>query len=363
MRTGAPPSATAARAASSTSLVGAPPVFARARAATDPVTRRLLEGLDPEIRRVASFHLGYTDARGGARTEGAGKAARPALAIVSAEAVGARADVAVPGAVAVELVHNFSLLHDDVMDGDLERRHRPTAWALLGVGAAIVAGDALVTLAHQALLDPPTPERVGASVALARATGRMIAGQARDLAFESRFDVTYDECLAMCEDKTGALLACAASIGAILAGGPERTVAALHAFGMHLGAAYQAIDDLLGLWGAPEVTGKPCGNDLLRGKKTLPVVAALTSGTAAGHELARILAGGEGWPAEHRDGPEAGLREALALVEEAGGRDRAAREADHRAGMAVGALDGADVDGSARSCLLGLAAFVTGREA
>src|SRR5207247_4013625 len=140
-------------------------------------------------------HLGFADADGAPASGDGGKAVRPALAFLSAEAVGAPAEIGLPGAVAVELVHNFSLLHDDVMDQDRERRHRPTAWALFGVGPAILAGDALLTLAHEVLVTAPTARGVETSRALARATAAMIAGQGEDLGFESRLDVTVQECL------------------------------------------------------------------------------------------------------------------------------------------------------------------------
>ena len=127
-----------------------------------------------------------------------------------------------PGGVAVELVHNFSLIHDDIIDTDTERHHRPTVWSVYGIGPAIVAGDALQILAHQVLLETPLGRGAAASAALADATAAMIAGQADDIAFESRRDVTVEQCMAMSAAKTGALLGCAASIGAILAGAPER---------------------------------------------------------------------------------------------------------------------------------------------
>ena len=145
--------------------------------------------------------------------------------MLSAEAVGADEAVGVPGAVAVELVHNFSLLHDDVIDGDRERRHRPTVWALFGVGQAIIAGDALHTLAHAgAARRGHARGRAGGGARWPRRPAAMIAGQAVDMAFETRDDVTWDECLAMAGAKTGALLACAASLGAVLAGADAERV-------------------------------------------------------------------------------------------------------------------------------------------
>jgi geranylgeranyl diphosphate synthase type I len=331
-----------------------PSAFDRARRVVEPSMRRLVDTLAPEVRVVAAYHLGFADADGNHRPEGAGKAARPALALLSAQAYGVPETVAVPGAVAVELVHNFSLLHDDVMDGDPERRHRPTAWSVFGVGAAIVAGDALATLAQQVLLDVRGLEGVRAGSSLAAATARMIAGQAQDLAFESRSDVSYAECLAMSGNKTGAILGFAASVGAILAGAGDRLIRGLEAFGVHLGLAYQAVDDLLGLWGSPEVTGKPAGNDLRRGKKTLPIVAAVGSGSQAGARLAQLLEGGG---VRDRD-----VEPALRLIDEAGGRQRALHEAEGRMAMAVDALRRSGAATEGRRGLEEVASFVTGRE-
>ena len=194
-----------------------------------------------------------------------------------------------PGGVAVELVHNFSLLHDDLMDGDVERRHRPTVWTLWGPSAALIAGDALSTLAIDVLLRTPNPAAPAAAAALVEATSEMIAGQADDLAFEARRSVSVEECMGMSTAKTGALLGCAASIGAILAGAPPTTVQALRDFGRHLGVAFQAVDDLLGIWGDPATTGKPIGNDIRQRKKSMPLVAALAAGDDEARELESIL--------------------------------------------------------------------------
>ena len=166
-----------------------------------------------------------------------GKAVRPAITVLAAEAVGAEPESAITGAAALELVHNFSLIHDDVMDGDRDRRHRPTVWALFGIGEAIIVGDAMMTLAQELLVEDPRPEARIAAQELARATAEMIEGQAEDLAFESRLDVTEDQCLVMCGHKTGALLAAAGSLGAILGRGTEASVRRLRSFGRHVGLA------------------------------------------------------------------------------------------------------------------------------
>ncbi|MCP9970269.1 polyprenyl synthetase family protein [Actinomadura madurae] len=230
--------------------------------------------MDPPRRRLPP----RLDRRGRPPAAAGGKALRPALALLSARAAETSYETALPGAVAVEFVHAFSLLHDDIMDGDRTRRHRPAAWTVFGPSAAILGGDALLALSEELLLDQHTRGAHWAARALTAATQRLISGQALDIGFESRDDVALDECLTMAADKTGALLACACSIGAMLGEGPTRLVTALTGYGAELGLAFQLVDDLLGIWGSPETTGKPVLSDLRARKKSLPVVYALTSG-------------------------------------------------------------------------------------
>jgi geranylgeranyl diphosphate synthase type I len=309
--------------------------------------------LTPDIQRVASYHLGWTDADGQPVAASGGKGVRATLAVLSAEAAWADSSVGIPGAVAIELIHNFSLIHDDVIDGDETRRHRPTVWALFGVGQAIVVGDALQTLAHRVLLDVPGAGLAAGRI-LADATAAMIAGQADDIAFETRINVNIDQCMAMSAGKTGALLGCAASIGAVLAGAPGATVGALRDFGTHLGLAFQAVDDLLGIWGDPDRTGKPAGSDLRQRKKTLPVVAALSSGADEAMELRGLLCDGTL--------DEAQVERAVWLVEACGARSWTANRAKAHLDTAMGALNRVRMNPLAHRELSDLAAFVVERE-
>src|ERR1700678_624778 len=167
-----------------------PAGVAVARDLVGPATEAAIKRLSPGVRRVAAYHYGLADAEGNPVRVGSGKALRPALALLSARAAGGSAARGVMVAVAVELVHNFSLLHDDILDGDTERRHRPTAWTVFGVGAAILAGDALLALAQDLLLADSAPQGVWAARCLNAAVTRLIAGQGNDLAFEKRDDVT-----------------------------------------------------------------------------------------------------------------------------------------------------------------------------
>ncbi len=333
-----------------------PAAVETARDSVGPAMAAAVDRLSPDIREVAAYHLGLpgNDGREGA-AGGAGKALRPALALLSARAAQAAPESAVPAAVAVELVHNFSLLHDDIMDGDTERRHRPTAWTVYGVGPAILAGDALLALAQDLLLEGTPPQSVWASRCLSAAVLRLIAGQGADLAFERRSDVTVAECLDMAGDKTAALMACACSIGAVYVGGPANIAKNLAGFGAYAGLAFQLTDDLLGIWGAPETTGKPVRSDLRARKKSLPVVAALTSGTQAGRDLADLLATPDQLT-------EDDLLRAASLVEEAGGKEWAESKADSALASAVGYLAETDMPHDVRAEFEGIAEFVTARQ-
>lgn len=263
------------------------------------------------MRLLVGQHFGWLDETGHPVRTAGGKAIRPALALLAAEATGADARAAIPGAVAVELVHNFSLLHDDVMDADLTRRHRPAAWTVYGVPAAILAGDALLNLAFGVLAR--SSEAAAATLLLSSALDRLVEGQSADLSLEKSQTADLGESIDTAAGKTGALLSCACALGGLLAQGSPRQVERLAAFGAEVGLAFQHVDDLLGIWGDPSVTGKPVYSDLASRKKSLPVTAALVSGTSAGEELAALY--GTGRPLTETE-----LARAAVLVEAAGGR-------------------------------------------
>jgi geranylgeranyl diphosphate synthase type I len=223
-------------------------------------------------------------------------------------------------------------------------------WAAFGVPRAIVAGDALANLATVVLLEDASDHRLEAAQLLTEATALMIVGQADDMAFELREIVSIEECLKMEEGKTGALLSCAAAIGALLAGAPDDVVKALALFGQRIGLAFQAVDDVLGIWGEPATTGKPVGSDLLTHKKSLPVVVALARG---GPGLQSMLAG---------ELIDADVAEAARAVEATGAREEVMAIVDRAYGEALEALDSVPLDPTAREELVAIARFVTERD-
>jgi geranylgeranyl diphosphate synthase type I len=288
-------------------------LLASRRALFDPFLRAAVGEMPSGVRRIASYHLGWVDHDGRQVVANPGKAIRPTLALVAAEAVGSTALEALPAAAAVELVHNFSLIHDDVIDRDITRRHRPTAWTEFGVGPALCAGSALFALAFDVLAASGHHAAQGVATMLSEAVLGLLEGQSQDLAFECRTDVDLSECLGMVERKTGLLIGCACAAGAAFGGGQPAQVERLRSFGRHLGFAFQLVDDLLGIWGDPALTGKPVGSDLQNRKKTLPVVWALSSGTSAAGELAALYEG-------ETVLSEGELARAARLIEKAGAR-------------------------------------------
>ncbi|GHE07879.1 polyprenyl synthetase family protein [Streptomyces alanosinicus] len=294
----------------------APEVLARCRELVRPALRDAVGRLHPWVAEMAGYSFGWCEVGGAPVAAPGGKGVRQALAVLGAEAAGADGRAGIPAAVAVELVHAFSLLHDDIMDGDPTRRRRPTVWKAYGTGPAVLAGDALFALAVETLATGP--QGAGAVRLLSAALADLVRGQADDLVFATRpctgpQRVTPEEYRAMAEGKTGALLGCAAALGAVLGGADETTAGTLDRAGRHLGVAFQLVDDVLGLWGDPAVTGKPVGGDLRERKKTYPVLAALAS--PAAHGLPELL-----------DAPGR-AEEAAALIEAAGGRTAALAEA------------------------------------
>jgi geranylgeranyl diphosphate synthase type I len=347
-------------ASSSAPNPGAGEVLAACRDLVDPALRDAVDTLPASVRDIAAYHFGWLDEHG-APTEpgtGAGKALRPALVLLAARAVGSRPDPAadaVAGAAAVELVHNFSLIHDDVIDGDVTRRHRRTAWHVFGVNAAILAGDSLLTLALDVLAANGGPQALAALRTLSGAVQALVDGQCADIEFERRDFVGMAECLAMAESKTGSLMGAACAIGALFGGARPAQVVQLRAFGERLGLAFQFTDDLLGIWGRADRTGKPVYADLRRRKKSLLVVDALGSGTPAGAALAELY---------RADGElsDADVARAAELIEESGARQRCQEQVRQLLAQSLRRLNSAGPADRPAADLAELAHLVTTRD-
>ena len=222
---------------------------------------------DDATRQMLRYHVGLETAKA-APADALGKLLRPSLVLFVAEELGADRQKTLPAAIALELIHNFSLIHDDIEDEDVRRRGRATVWSLIGIAKAINAGDLMITLA---LLEgvKASPEAV---TCLLDAMRDLVDGQSLDLEFESRW-VTPPEYRAMIQLKTSALFRCAFELAGIVAGVPSELIKRLASFGEEIGMAFQVRDDLLGVWGDESDLGRPAGSDLRKRKKAYPLVA------------------------------------------------------------------------------------------
>lgn len=207
--------------------------------------------------------------------DGGGKRLRPVLLILSAEALGASVDSALPAAAAVELLHNFTLVHDDIMDHDDTRRGRPTVHTRWDIDVALLAGDGLVALAYHSLLQTPTPRLVEVARLFTEGLIDLCEGQALDREFESRQEVSLDEYLTMISKKTASLLSMCAQIGGHIGEATVAQIQALKTYGESLGIAFQIQDDLLDVTADPQVLGKDFCSDIRQKKKTFLWVHAV----------------------------------------------------------------------------------------
>ncbi len=223
------------------------------------------------------YHLGWATPDFAPDRANGGKRLRPLVCLLCCAAAGGDPDRAVPAAAAIELVHNFTLVHDDIQDNSAYRRHRRTAWSIWGLAQGINIGDGMHAIAQQALLDLRT-RGVSAEDVLDLTAGfdatvlRICEGQFLDIGFESRWDITASDYLDMIGGKTAAIFGYAARAGALLAGADAARVAAFERFGTAIGLGFQVRDDLLGIWGDPVVTGKDAADDIRRRKKSLPII-------------------------------------------------------------------------------------------
>lgn len=296
-------------------------------------------GHSDDINLLLRYHLGWADRYGSPTPNAAsqGKALRPTLCMFACEALAGDPGRAVCAAASIELIHNFSLIHDDIQDQDLERRHQPTVWALWGQPRALSAGDAMQSIGDLAMLrsveagvPPATALRV--SRLLTEGSLEMIEGQCRDLGFESRTGITTDDYLGMIACKTGALIRSAVEIGATLASDDPAVTAAFADFGSCLGRAFQIRDDYLGVWGDASATGKSADNDIRRRKKAFPAVFALERAAgAARDDLYRIYAQDEL--------DDADVERVMAIMDELGAAPYAEKLTQESAEQATHALE------------------------
>ncbi|AXV38312.1 MAG: serralysin [Methanobacterium sp. BRmetb2] len=254
----------------------------------DEEINKSLVTIDPKGLRQSSEHL----------IKAGGKKLRPSLVVLSCEAVSGNPKNALKTAAAMELIHTFSLIHDDIMDKDELRRGEPSVHILWGEPMAILAGDTIFSKAFEAILDTKIDDVSSSRVIEALKTVvdsciKICEGQACDMGFEEKFDVKEKEYLSMIYKKTAALIAAATKSGAILGGGDQEQIEALSEYGRLIGMAFQIQDDYLDVISDAEKIGKPAGSDIVEGKMTLMVVHTIENASPEDKEtLISILKSG-----------------------------------------------------------------------
>ena len=305
----------------------------------DYVQEALRSNLDlrgSSVYDMLRYYMGWADETGAPISAMTGKAVRPTLCLFGCEAVGGSPDLALPAAVALEFIHNFSLVHDDIQDEDETRHNRKTLWAVWGKPKALVAGNVLRVVAdislHQLEGRGLRRERSLAAVSLLTESYlEMIEGQYLDLSFEGRRDIGMDDYLRMISRKTGALIRCSLNLGAVVGTDDAQTIAALRECGRALGYVFQIRDDVLGVWGEEELTGKPVGSDIRRKKNSYPIVYTME---AAGDEDRGAISSMYSKP----ELDDADVDSVLAIMDKTGVRERAQTEAARWADIAIRAV-------------------------
>jgi geranylgeranyl diphosphate synthase type I len=302
------------------------------------------------FREMLYYHMGWTG--GAAARRKTGKRIRPLLTLLCCSAAGGQWRAALPAATAVEIIHNFSLVHDDIQDNSPLRRGRPTVWKKHGVPMAINAGDAFFAIANLASLERSrsTEATLRAAQVLQQACIDLTRGQYLDLANQTRPNLSLRNYWVMIGGKTAALVSAAAAIGATHAGGSTSVVDRYAQFGRFLGLAFQVQDDIIGIWGDEKQTGKSAASDLAEGKLSLPVLY----GISRKGRFARA------WRASHDRGREA--RKLRRLLQEEGGLDYSREQSERLTQQALDALHLLHPRGRAGKALEELTAQLLGRE-
>ena len=307
------------------------------------------------LQDMMMYHLGWLDERFAPCESKGGKQLRSTMCLLACEAIAGDYRPALPAAAAVELVHNFSLIHDDIEDGDEKRRHRNTVWKVWGVPQAINTGDAMDVVSYMAILDLKVD--AAAMVDVLRVFNNTIMqlceGQYLDMDFQTRDAVTVDEYVGMITGKTAALIEASAAIGAIAAGADRKTVRHFQDFGRKIGIAFQIHDDILGIWGDPAKTGKSARNDIRNKKKTLPVLYAMQYSTER-DELKRLYT--------KKELSEADIDRAFDILTKANSYEYTTRQAKQYKDEALAGLDGLCPGSRAMEDLRAIGRFLVERD-
>ena len=338
---------------------GLPESFTSYRDTVRVELEKVIDSCPSVLCNMLRYHMGWQDEHGHSCSRESGKFIRSTLCLLSCQAVGGDMSQVMPAAAAVELIHNFSLIHDDVEDTSYERHHRPTVWKLWGQPQAINAGDAMFTLAYLALLrlkeqGVDDAKIAGSTKMLSMACLELCEGQYLDMEYESRLDTTIEDYLDMAAKKTAALLAVSTSLGAYLGGEDSKLVDFFHLFGKELGIAYQICDDILGIWGMEESTGKSV-SDISQRKKTLPVIYGLQNSEGEARKRLDKL-----YSQKSIEGED--INEVMKILDQLSARDFAENLAEQYYYKALAQLEASQLDLSRQAPLKETACFLLKRD-
>lgn len=318
-------------------------VMKRYLAALDTTMRQIVDTAPvetPDYDVMLRYPLGWVDANNQPYNHPTGKRIRPILLLLCVDAAGGNYETALPAAAAVELLHNFSLIHDDIQDNSPLRHGRPTVWQIWGMNNGINAGDAMFTLAYIALTrlsetGVPAPIVLDCWRIFNATALELTRGQHLDMRFEQQSSVSVDDYISMISGKTAALLACCAELGALIATEDHALASRYASFGLNLGISFQIQDDILGIWGDAEVTGKSAATDIISRKKSLPVLYGLEKS----QPLVELY--------QKPTFEEADVEQAIALLDSVGALDYSRQQEAKFYERALGSLEEANPQGSA----------------
>ena len=335
-------------------------ILERYRTEIDDELRSIFAQRASPLYDMMRYHMGWIDADGRPLEGEGGKALRPTLCLLACQAVGGDYRITLPVAASLELIHNFSLIHDDIEDQSPQRRHRPTVWWLWGVPQAINAGDAMYALARWALLrledrGVTPPKVLRAARILDETCLRLCQGQYLDISYQDRLDIGVDAYLEMIGGKTASLIESALWVGAMLGTDDETVIERFRQCGRGLGLAFQMRDDVLGVWGEEMATGKSAATDIQEKKKSLPIIYALEKAT--GHEKAQLVR------LYHKESLESeDVAQVRKILDALGAQGYVQGKAREHCRQALAELDGISLRSPAQEELRTLAAFLVERE-
>jgi len=343
-------------------VMSLPSVFGRYGEDIETELKSMILGESLPLYRMMAYHMDWLDDQGeteGAAEADAGKRIRPTICLLTCEALGGERRMALPAAAALDLVHNFSLIHNDIQNGTPERHNRPTVWWVWGPAQGINAGDGMHALARLSLLRQmekgvPSEKALRAVAILDTACLRLCEGQYLDLTYQERVDISQDAYFQMVEGKTAALMSCAAELGALMASAEEGPVQAMALYGQKLGLAFQIRDDILDLWG-PKGAEVPLAGDILNKKKSLPIIYGLKNATGAEkHSLGDVYF--------KRVMETEDIQKIVEVLDRLGAREFAQEKADALCQEAIDALDKAGASSQGLEELTSLARYLVTKD-